>query len=391
MRSTTGGYALTAVLLLALTIGTLLLVRGVNSNFRSEQHNEVQTNQALSAAKDALIAYAQAEDNTPGALPCPATPTGAVVSDCSTSNKAFPSTGSPIKIIGRIPWKTLGIDTPKDGNGDCIWMLLYTPMRNNVATTNRSSFPINSSTFSDRNATQGIWFNGQAYPAVLVSPPQAKPDQTRTWVTDNACSTGELSAYFDAPTSEQSTAVEQLSGVLPISVNDLLRPTLKRVLEPLSLSCARTLIASHPTSGSIADIRDSDLEKSSLVDMFDLAIGGCDQIDKCAKILSDYGFNLYAYDPKNENGLSEEDKDIIRGWCSLYRDKSGKTLTAGTCPAQTKSADRSLTTPPFWLCHNKWLEHIYYDKDKNTLSASLNSAPPFACSAHLLTGVIECK
>ncbi|MET7015694.1 hypothetical protein [Uliginosibacterium flavum] len=381
---------LVAVLALMLAIGAAWWIRGLGGGGVSEQRHTVQTSQALTTAKEALLAYAQTQSNTPGALPCPVTEAGTAVADCSISSKAFPLGNTTVKIIGRVPWKTLGIDAPKNGGNDCLWMLLYMPMRTPVSTINRSEFPVSASAPTDK--TQSLWLEGNAYPALLISPLPATAGQVRTWTTGSTCSSGSIASYLDASTGDKTVnTVSQTFDVRPISMNELLRPTLKRVLEPLSLSCARSLTANYPTSTSISSIRNADLSKSSLVDAFDLALGGCDQIEKCSQVLASFKLDLQHYDPQLEQGLSLDDKEMIKGWCTLYRDKNDAALTAGSCPVQTHSADSSLNTPPFWLCHNGWYDLIQYNKDDQTLSISLNTTPPYKCTTQLSSGEIQCK
>ena len=96
---------------------------------------------ALRQAKAALIAYAANEQwqtykgqstDQPGALPCPdivhdGTEAEEGDSDCvgSTANN----------MIGRIPWKTLGIDDLRDASGERLWYALAHNFRKLSPTT----------------------------------------------------------------------------------------------------------------------------------------------------------------------------------------------------------------------------------------------------------------
>ncbi len=84
---------------------------------------EIRTGEALQAGKRALVSYltqyaARLDAAEPGQLPCPESLTLANPGAASTSC-------SPTAIvIGRLPWKTLGIDQLRDGQGEPLWYML---------------------------------------------------------------------------------------------------------------------------------------------------------------------------------------------------------------------------------------------------------------------------
>lgn len=87
---------------------------------------ETRTGHALQAAKQALLGYAaqyaaRTDFDVPGRLPCPETlgsigtaNEGSAASNCSNSSAE----------IGRLPWRTLGIEQPRDGHGETLWYVL---------------------------------------------------------------------------------------------------------------------------------------------------------------------------------------------------------------------------------------------------------------------------
>lgn len=92
-----------------------------------------RTAQALAEAKAALIGYALKVDLTtsarPGDLPCPDIDNnGTADGACSAASANFP-------IIGRLPWKTLGIEELRDGNGETLWYAVSSNFKNNARTT----------------------------------------------------------------------------------------------------------------------------------------------------------------------------------------------------------------------------------------------------------------
>jgi len=97
--------------------------------------NEEKTTQALAKAKEALISFAltyqytSTTDATPvpkaglmGFLPCPEGATeGSSAGTCGAQYQSA---------MGRLPWKTLGIDPLKDGSGSCLWYVISSEYKN---------------------------------------------------------------------------------------------------------------------------------------------------------------------------------------------------------------------------------------------------------------------
>ena len=84
---------------------------------------EVITGRALQAAKQALLAYvaqhaARSTTADPGQMPCPESLTLANPGEASTSCSAT------ALVVGRLPWKTLGIDPLRDGAGEPLWYMM---------------------------------------------------------------------------------------------------------------------------------------------------------------------------------------------------------------------------------------------------------------------------
>jgi len=84
---------------------------------------EIRTGQALLEGKRALLAYvtqyAARDDTTvPGRLPCPESTT---LADPGEASAACSPT---LLVVGRLPWKTLGIDPLRDGHGEPLWYMV---------------------------------------------------------------------------------------------------------------------------------------------------------------------------------------------------------------------------------------------------------------------------
>lgn len=117
---TLGGQQRGAALLLFALIGLILglglffsLTPEVNRSTRDQLSAD-----AMAQAKAALIGYALTyRDTHPneswGYLPCP---------DTDNNGEAEGSCGDKdVSVIGRLPWKTLGLPALRDGSGECLW------------------------------------------------------------------------------------------------------------------------------------------------------------------------------------------------------------------------------------------------------------------------------
>lgn len=112
--------ALILALLLVAGIGSTLFLTIISPQ-RQRLALDDKTQRALAQAKDALIAWSVAHSTAPGHLPCPedltliGTPNeGSAQSPCS--NTAFHT--------GRLPWRTLSLDNPRDAFGEPLWYVL---------------------------------------------------------------------------------------------------------------------------------------------------------------------------------------------------------------------------------------------------------------------------
>ncbi|MBZ0133957.1 MAG: hypothetical protein K8F53_15195 [Rhodocyclaceae bacterium] len=136
------GAALLIFFLLLVMAGLGYLVSGLSPESVDARRTQ-QTQEVLSQARDALIGYAiqyrerqlatGTQDAMYGYLPMPdvgtsrfhASQTPACNTEgCAMSfiNGAFPADNETI--IGRFPWKTLGLEPLRDGHGECLWYIV---------------------------------------------------------------------------------------------------------------------------------------------------------------------------------------------------------------------------------------------------------------------------
>lgn len=117
---TQSGMALMLALLIAACIGGTLLL-AASSPLQQKLALEDKTQQALRQAKEALIAWSVANATTPGYLPCPEDTN--LIGSPNEGNAQYPCSNTAF-LKGRLPWRTLGLDNPRDAFGEPLWYVL---------------------------------------------------------------------------------------------------------------------------------------------------------------------------------------------------------------------------------------------------------------------------
>ncbi len=124
-RNTQRGAALILMMTVIVVGIAWYTVGALGKAARSTADRELATGAALYAAKRALLDYvaaqaAQPDNAIPGRLPCPEPLSPAVGSEgvaagCSDNTATY---------VGRLPWRTLGVDQIRDGDGELLWYIL---------------------------------------------------------------------------------------------------------------------------------------------------------------------------------------------------------------------------------------------------------------------------
>ena len=132
------GSVLLMMLVLLSLFATLLVSALGKANHQIER--DKITAAALAQAKEALIGWSAARGDVgnprPGELPCPDTN---APGSANYGNEVYPCVAGA---IGRLPWKTLGIEEPRDGYGETLWYAIDGAFRRRTVNNN----PINSDT-----------------------------------------------------------------------------------------------------------------------------------------------------------------------------------------------------------------------------------------------------
>ncbi len=185
------------LILLALIIPVLIyaVVAGLHRSAGDlARARDQKTYAALAQAKEALIAYAVTymDDPThanrvPGYLPCPDRGPGINAEGMAAGSGSCVS--SLVSVMGRLPWKALGLDALTDGSRECLWYAVsgtYKNTPNGVSGSTTTSNMMNWDTNgqftvvdSNGNTLAGSSADNQAV-AVIFAPGSALAGQDRT-------------------------------------------------------------------------------------------------------------------------------------------------------------------------------------------------------------------
>ena len=186
------GVALLLVLFIAITLGLAFFFKpgddGAN-RFTRERASE----DTLTLAKDALIGFAVTyRDTHPnqvfGYLPCPDGDNDGEPDNCESKDES---------IVGRLPWKRLGIAALRDSASECLWYALSGHAKNDPKTDvlnwdTLGQFIVQD---ADGNTLAGATPHGRPF-AVLLAPRNALNGQARASAGASECGGSNLAADY---------------------------------------------------------------------------------------------------------------------------------------------------------------------------------------------------
>jgi hypothetical protein len=154
--------------------------------------------QSFAEAKAALLAYALGNPRIPGALPCP---------DMDADGEAeFTTNGACPNVLGRLPWKTLGLDNPvRDAGGESLWYALSPNFRDDA-----SAQPVNV-------ANKGLVSLGAEsdLAALIIGPGRKLDGQGSRGNTFRP--TNRITEYLESPTSDSGLSFATSSATKPVN------------------------------------------------------------------------------------------------------------------------------------------------------------------------------
>ncbi|MDH5212138.1 MAG: hypothetical protein OEW96_10765, partial [Betaproteobacteria bacterium] len=115
--------ALLAFLAIAVMVFAYVLTSRLNAASQFVGIDRDHNAKVLSQAKQALIGWlamnAAGTDSDPGRLPCPEAP-----GDFNTVNEGRAAGNCTLPAVGRLPWRTLGLDKLVDAAGEPLWYVV---------------------------------------------------------------------------------------------------------------------------------------------------------------------------------------------------------------------------------------------------------------------------
>lgn len=171
-------YKVRGVVLIGLVFILLLASAGLILSILDakgiQRERDKKTLAALAQAKVALIGWSAANATMPGSLPCPDSNNTGVAGSCGTSSG----------IIGRLPWKTLGLSDLRDGDGECLWYALSPVYRNTLAVSSRTGSNVLNSQVAAKITVHGNTGAALSTPinpviAVIIAPRSKLGNQSR--------------------------------------------------------------------------------------------------------------------------------------------------------------------------------------------------------------------
>ena len=246
LHSNHGAVLLMLLFFLVAIFSTLLVSKSATLNKGREQQK--RTNDALMQAKEALIAWSvlqgdrnddnvkntENKDHRPGTLPCPDLDNdGDAEGSCASNNRGT---------LGRLPWKTLGINPLRDAEGELLWYAVSDDFRHHQLHTS----PINSDSEGTldlyaSNATDLLTPKGEKLAAVLFSPGIFLPEQNRSSAQNDVKNylesfadknnTSAKGPFISGPVKNKEGEIVLNDIVIGISAHELISAVEKRALE----------------------------------------------------------------------------------------------------------------------------------------------------------------
>ena len=298
-----------------------------------QQKGEEQTSNVMRAAKEALIGYAASSPTLPGQFPCPDMNNDGVA-------EASNDSGCPSGQLGRLPWKTLGLDDLRDNAGERLWYATSVIFTKNLA--------------------------GFACPSTDCLDSDTKGQLTVYQETKTTVKTNEAVAIIFAPGPVLPGQLRNAAGVNnPVNYLDIAdnvnnaTPTLNAPLAPLP-----SFISAQP--GDTFNDRLLIVETSSLWPIVEKRIAR-----DVLKLLTAYR-TTNSYYPWAASNFDDDSNTGTRRGMAPMEDATPTGWSSGQVPSYIKGSD------------SKWGRLIYYAIAE---CASSGAPAPPACGTLTVDGV----
>ncbi|KAF7598781.1 MAG: hypothetical protein CGU29_10670 [Candidatus Dactylopiibacterium carminicum] len=332
----TRGYVLLALLTLFLaTIAAASASRLIL--LATDPHAEaLRSRIVLQEAREALMAYAALEDNSPGSLPCP-----------DQNNDGWAESGigtNPCNAphIGRLPWKTLGLGRLQDATGECLWYALSPDFRNTLQTSTRGQ----TQARLNPETPGAIIHADTSVVAVLLAPGRPLSHQQRSAPVGFSCNDGVSTDFLEA-LSADGLSLQDSEGndiVLTLDSNTLMRLVARRVLHSLALG------EPYADRGLRWLIRDQGVPATSLVT-------GANNLNRAGSV----HHTRREFDDALQSvatGIGRTHFEFSRYDNTGCPDYIARYTRLDGLPGATQPDGHPGVPPAEWLCRNDWYAHL---------------------------------
>jgi hypothetical protein len=164
----------------------------------AEIRRDKTTAAALAQARDALIGYAAGHATQPGVLPCP---------DSDNDGSADSPCGAlGVTAIGRLPWKTLGLENLRDGAAECLWYAVSANFKNSGVSGPAIINSDSAGTLAVHNMSGSAVHAASEVAAIIFAPGDVLAGQDRTAAGTTTCGGNtNAAAYLDSYTAGAMT------------------------------------------------------------------------------------------------------------------------------------------------------------------------------------------
>ncbi|MBC7780147.1 MAG: hypothetical protein H7125_08580 [Proteobacteria bacterium] len=324
-RARQRGVALLALLVLVGIVAAVFVVRSLDADtLRAQQ--EQRTTDALATAREALLAFAAANDDRPGSFPCP---------DVNNDGRSTLGTeyagGECTAYIGRLPWALLRIPELRDGSGETLWYALSRSFR--------SAGPVNETVGMvnpDTSAALSIIDRPDEVVAIVFAPGPALAGQQRDG-PQRLLPPNYLDGVNATPTSAFSAAPRSATfndRLLAVTRADAIALAERRVAREVVKALDRYFVVHKflPAPGAFDNVQCVD----------DGTTAGCNPVPGmlAGRIPANIVDPIYAYGALNSSTADRllRGDGIVRG------------------PSDTLNP----ATEPTWFQLQRWREHVVY-------------------------------
>jgi hypothetical protein len=242
------GYAMLGMIA-TLGMAATVAVTGLSATtLRNQQVH--RTAEVLAQAKQALIGRAASDANHPGSLPCPDAVTNIAGSNVPNDGVADLLAGQACpSMIGRLPWRTLGLPDLRDADGERLWYLVapaYQDSPSKIINPGTSG-QLNGYDCAEQADTPQVWpcndprlVAATPWVAIVFSPGKVLGTQSR-----DAVHAGDYAQYLESYNPADPYRVRVAAGaghndrIATISTDDIFAVVQRRVANEMQVVLAQ--------------------------------------------------------------------------------------------------------------------------------------------------------